>query len=295
MSRLVISALMFFMLSVMGCGGPEPVTANRYEGSDSLFATLVENVATSEGLERIADIDHSRLGAEAGSVMPPARVLIFSNPQLDAQLIQINPLIAIDLPLRVLAYESVPERSELVAFNSFEYLRSRYVLSDLPQLEALYQASMAEALHGIQPEQVSVIDNDMMQPDGIITIDSPFDFESTVEKLVAAIDAQDDTVWFGNVDFQARAKEQGIDIGPTRLLLFGGPAPGAKAMVEAPSLGLDAFCQKLLVWQDRSGAVKASFNDILAIAERLRVPKNIPLRVINRRLNSTFSAALEQE
>jgi hypothetical protein len=39
----------------------------------------------------------------------------------------------------------------------------------------------------------------------------------------------------------------GIELPPTLLLLFGAPIPGAKAMADAPTLGLDASCQKLLV------------------------------------------------
>ena len=280
---------------LVACGGPEPVTAERYEGPDSLFATLDENVAASEALDKVVEIDHSRLGAEAGSVMPPAKVLIFSNPELEAQLLEINPLIAVDLPLRVLAYEAVADRESTVTFNSFDYLRSRYGLGDSPALAEMFDESMAAALRGVAPERIALFSNDAMQPDGIITLDSPFDFETTAARLTAAIDAQDDTVWFGTVDFQVRAQEQGVEIGPSLLLLFGGPAPGAKAMAKAPTLGLDAFCQKLLVWQDETGAVKASFNDLLAIAERQGVPKAPALRVINRRLNSTFRAALEQE
>ena len=63
-------------------------------------------------------------------------------------------------------------------------------------------------------------------------------------------------------------------------------------MQVAPTLGLDAFCQKLLIWQDASGAVHVTFNDLLALAERQQVSSGIPLRVINRRIKRTFSEAL---
>ena len=280
-------------IALAACSGPEPVTAERYERPDGLFAVLDENVAASETLEKIIEIDHSRLGAEAGSVMPPAKVLIFSNPELEAKLLSVNPLVAIDLPLRVLAYESMSDGSSRAVFNSFDYLQSRYELGDLIELEGMFDDSMAAVLRGVGPENLATFANDSMQPDGITTLDSPFDFDTTVERLAAAIDAQDDTVWFGIVDFQARAQEQSIEIGPSRLLLFGGPAPGAKAMAEAPTLGLDAFCQKLLVWQDETGAVRASFNDLLVLAERQQVRKSPALRVINYRLTSTFENALE--
>ena len=278
-----------------GCGGPEPVASERYKGPDSLFEILDENVAASGTLEKIVEIDHSRLGAEAGSTMPPARVLIFSNPALEALLVGVNPLVAIDLPLRVLAYDNPADGEPTVTFNSFDYLRSRYGLADQKALATMYDASMAAAVRGIESARVASFSNDIMQPDRIITLDSPFDFETTVERLTAAIDAQDDTVWFGVVDFQQRAQEQGVEVAPAKLLLFGGPAPGAKAMAKTPTLGLDAFCQKLLVWQDETGAVKASFNDLLAVAERQEVPKSPALRVINHRLSSTFEGALEAD
>lgn len=289
---LVVSIM---ILGLSGCGGPDPVTADRYEGPDSLFAILDENVAASDVLEKIVEIDHSRLGAEAGSAMPPARVLIFSDPGLDAALMAWNPLVAIDLPLRVLAYETVPGGESRVITNSFDYLRSRYALGDAADLQARYDAALAAALNGISAEHVAAFPRDAMQPDGITTIESPFDVATTVQRLSDAIDAQDDTVWFGKLDFQARAKGQGVAIAPATMLLFGGPAPGAKAMAKAPTLGLDAFCQKLLVWQDETGAVRASFNDLLAVAERQGVPKSPALRVINHRLTSTFESALEPD
>ena len=290
-ARLSVWVMLAAVLTA--CGDPEPVSEDRYAGADRLFSIVDSNVAAHEGLSKVVEIDHSRLAAEAGSVMPPARVLIFSSPELEAQLVAINPLVAIDLPLRILAYESVADLESRVTFNSFDYLRSRYGLDELPQIDAAYMASMADALEGVPAEARTEFAQDSMQPDGITSLDSPFDFETTVERVVAAIDAQDDTIWFGQVDYQAQARELGIETGPARLLLFGAPAPGAKAMAEAPTLGLDAFCQKFVFWEDSAGQVRLSFNDLLAIADRQDVPKSIALRVVNRRIESTFEDALE--
>ena len=155
--------------------------------------------------------------------------------------------------------------------------------------------SIGQALQGIDKKQQSSFPSDAMDPDGIITIASPYNFLETIERVQAAIASQDDTVGFGEVDFQARAKSQGIDIAPNLLILFGGPAPGAKAMTKAPTLGLDGFCQKFLIWQDEQGAVYLSFNDLLVLAERQGVSKSIPLRVINYRLSSVFEDVLSTE
>lgn len=62
-------------------------------------------------------------------------------------------------------------------------------------------------------------------------------------------------------------------------------------MSDSPTLGLDAFCHKFLLWQDSSGKTHLSFNDLLLIAERQDANKSIALRVINYRLNTLLEAA----
>lgn len=291
-SFIVTLTVTFLAIGLTACDSEKPLTAERYAGPDLLFEQIKQNVETAENLEVIQEIDHSRLGAEAGSNMPPARVLIFSNPELETVLIQKNPLIALDLPLRVLAYESAPGGESRVIFNNFDYLRSRYQLNGLNMIGADLQKSMDQALEGIDQEQIASFANDQMQPDGIITLASPFDFSETLERVRAGIESQDDTVGFGEIDFKAQALELGIIQAPSTMILFGGPAPGAKAMAKAPTLGLDGFCQKFLVWEDGNGQVNLSFNDLMALAERQNAGKSAALRVINYRLKSVFTEAL---
>ena len=287
--------LSFLVLVVLlaGCDGGPPLTAERYEQSDALFSRIETNVESADSLQKVLSIDHSRLGVEAGSEMPPARVLIFSDPILELGLIQQNPLLAIDLPLRVLAYESEPGGQGKIIYNSYEYLESRYDLGSLADLKDRFNQSMSLVLDGIGPEHIAAFEQNTMKPDGITTIVSPYDFETTIEKIWAAINSQDDTVSFGSVDFQEKARVAGVEIKPATLILFGGPGPGAKAMSKSPTLGLDAFCQKFLVWQDESNQVHLSFNNLLALAERQDVKKAAALRVINFRLSKVFSEALD--
>ena len=102
-------------------------------------------------------------------------------------------------------------------------------------------------------------------------------------------------MYFGTVDFQANASSLGVDIRPSFMILFGGPGPGGKAMAKAPTLGLDGFCQKFLIWEDENGTVHLSFNDLLMLAERQAASKSPVLRVVALRLNKTFKDALTLE
>jgi uncharacterized protein (DUF302 family) len=287
-------ALLPLLILVTACGADAPVGPERYVETDAMVATIRSNIAGSERLSEVVVIDHSRLGHEAGSPMPPSRVVLFSDPQLESELIAQNPLTALDLPLRLLAYEAhAGERSRLI-YNSFDYLVSRYDLDETANgtQRKAYEQAMSLAMRNIDQGALAAFGDDSMKPDGIITISSPFGFEETLARVNAAIDAQDDTVRFGVVDFQANAARQGITLDHAYMILFGGPGPGGKAMADAVTLGLDAFCQKFLIWADPQGNVHLSFNDLLDLAERQDVPKRLPLRVINFRLDKVFSEAL---
>jgi uncharacterized protein (DUF302 family) len=281
-------------LAVSSCDRNSPITIDRFQSSDELFEKIDSNVAKEASLHKVFEIDHSRLGAQEESHMPPARVLMFSDKKLESELLKRNQLVGIDLPLRILAFESVPNGPSKITYNSYDYLASRYSLSSSGITRDLFEKSMFLALSGINPANMATFSQDQMQPDGIVTLDSPFDFKETVSRILRAINSQNDTIIFGSIDFQSQVQEFGVDIPPTKLILFGGPSPGAKAMRNAPTLGLDAFCQKLLVWEDDQQVVHISFNDLLRVAERQDVGKSIPLRVIAFRLKQTFTNALDE-
>jgi uncharacterized protein (DUF302 family) len=85
----------------------------------------------------------------------------------------------------------------------------------------------------------------------------------------------------------------GVALAPAQLLLFGGPAPGGVAMAAFPEIGLDAFCQKLLVYRDEQGTTRVIYNDIAALAELHYGRSAKPHAMLNKRLTTTFFTALE--
>ena len=272
----------------------EGILESRYVEPDRLYQALADNVRANPEFEVIVDIDHSRLATKAGSSMPPAHVLIWSDPELEAAILRNNPLAGVDLPLRALAFEDQSTGRAAVIANTYDYVARRYSLPEDAAVRTRYEAAIAKAVRGIPQSAAVRFPSDAMPDAGLITLESTHDFEATERRIQGAIDAQSDAVTFGRVDFAARARAHGVVLNPTVLILFGAPGPGGKAMKSAPTLGLDAFCQKLLIWQDDSGTVHVTFNDLLALADRQQVSGGIPLWFINRRLKGTFSEALEQ-
>jgi len=59
----------------------------------------------SRGITVFATIDHKKAAEAVGESMPPATVLIVGNPKVGTALMQENPRLAIELPLKILIYE----------------------------------------------------------------------------------------------------------------------------------------------------------------------------------------------
>ena len=79
----------------------------------------------SRNLSLFAHIDHSGEAKRVGLKMNEAHVLIFGNPKAGTPLLIASPLLALDLPLKVLVWQSDDDRV-WVSSTSVAYLRDRY-------------------------------------------------------------------------------------------------------------------------------------------------------------------------
>ena len=105
------------------------------ETIDRLTAALKE-----KGIVPAARIDHAAAAKLAGLELKPTQVLLFGNPKLGTPLMKSDRHIAIDLPMRVLAWED-DQGKVRVGYVSSQTLQSRYKVSD--QIEPLQALSRA--------------------------------------------------------------------------------------------------------------------------------------------------------
>jgi len=286
-TRLIVVCLATLLLA--SCNKQEPADEALYSAVDGLYEALAANIKRSDV---IATIDHSRLAAERGEVMPPARVVIFSDPDVNTSILRKNPMAGLDLPFRVLAYAEGD--TPAVIFTPADYLERRYDLGDMAALRR-YQASVRNVVRAVPEDVIVNFDtSSLAKGQGIVALDSVYNFDQTVQRLKEAIMAEGDTIWFGEIDYQKEAEELGVDLRPVTLLLFGAPGPGAKAMAEYPRMGLDAFCQKLLVYEKRDGRIGVLLNDMTAFAELHYGDSGMPHQVIGRRMRDTLGGAVEK-
>lgn len=94
-------------------------------------ARLISLVA-SKGMKVFAVIDHSEAAASAGMTLRDTKVVIFGSPQAGTPVMQASPLVALDLPLKVLVWADGDQTK--VSYTALNALGARYDLS--PDLEA---------------------------------------------------------------------------------------------------------------------------------------------------------------
>src|SRR4030088_1694325 len=84
---------------------------------------LIEAIA-SRGLTVFAQIDHAAAASEAGLELAPELVVLFGNPRAGTPLMQSDPRIGVELPLRMLVWEDGD--GALLGYNDPRELAARY-------------------------------------------------------------------------------------------------------------------------------------------------------------------------
>ncbi len=85
----------------------------------------VQTLARVRGMTIFAQIDFSGDAERSGLVLRPTGLVILGNPKGGTPLMVAAPTVAIDLPLKVLAWEDAQGKT-WVAYNEPEYMRARH-------------------------------------------------------------------------------------------------------------------------------------------------------------------------
>ncbi|MDR3680623.1 MAG: DUF302 domain-containing protein [Flavipsychrobacter sp.] len=94
------------------------------ETIDRLVILLEKNGATIYNR-----IDQQHEVGKTGREIPPIEFILFGNPASGGSIMDFNPLAALDLPLKILAWKD-SDQLVRVAFNDPLYIQKRYSLPD---------------------------------------------------------------------------------------------------------------------------------------------------------------------
>ena len=113
------------MLSIPAFAGDNGLISKPSKYSVAQTLDRFEAVAKEKGITIFARVDHSGGAEQVGLKMRPTQLLIIGSPKGGTPVMVAAPSAAIDLPLKVLAWEDDKGKVWL-SYNSPEYLMKRH-------------------------------------------------------------------------------------------------------------------------------------------------------------------------
>jgi uncharacterized protein (DUF302 family) len=132
MVRTAVAAVLLLALTAAAPtaqAGPKGMVVKTSEHGVAATLDKLEKVLKKNGIRVFARVDHAAGAERAGMSLPATQLLIFGNPQLGTPLMQSARSVAIDLPMKALAYADAAGTVHL-AYNDPAYLAERHGITD---------------------------------------------------------------------------------------------------------------------------------------------------------------------
>jgi uncharacterized protein (DUF302 family) len=116
-------------------------------GTVASTAGELERIVKARGLNVFSVVDHAAGAVSVGMTLRPATLVIFGNPKGGTPLMQCEPSLGLELPLKMLVREDA-DGKVLIEYNDPRWVVERYHASDCPAVagvEKLLRSLAAEA------------------------------------------------------------------------------------------------------------------------------------------------------
>src|SRR5262245_15861232 len=121
------------LASTASAGAPGGLVAKRSPYPVAETMDRLERAVKDRELFVIARVDHAAAAQRVGLALRPTQLLIFGNPKGGTPLMQSAPSIAIDLPLKAVAWED--DKGQVwLAYNDPGWLAMRHGVSDRAEI-----------------------------------------------------------------------------------------------------------------------------------------------------------------
>ena len=134
----------FISLALLGCNNKKGAFLETVETQNDVptaVSKLINSIKAKE-LTHFQTIDHAKNAKDVGLRLKPETVVIFGNPKMGTQLMECNPSMGLDLPLRILIstnYEGVTS----ITYTNPEYWSLKHNIKDKKCLAIIKKAHIA--------------------------------------------------------------------------------------------------------------------------------------------------------
>ncbi|MGB5506481.1 MAG: DUF302 domain-containing protein [Sulfurovum sp.] len=142
MRKLLLIGLVGFVL--LGCDSKKGTFLETVESENDLPTAVakLEKLIKAQGLTHFNTIDHKANANKVDMNLKPETVVVFGNPKMGTVLMNCNPSMGLDLPLRML-FTTDYEGKTTITYTNPEYWSLKHNIKDKNCLSILNKAKMA--------------------------------------------------------------------------------------------------------------------------------------------------------
>lgn len=142
MRNFILIGLAGFLF--VGCDAKRGTFLNTVESQNDHASSVekFENLIKKQGLTHFSTIDHQANAKSVSMNLKPETVVVFGNPKMGTVLMNCNPSMGLDLPLRML-FTTNYEGITTITYTNPEYWSLKHNIKDKNCLEILNKAKMA--------------------------------------------------------------------------------------------------------------------------------------------------------
>lgn len=194
-------------------------------------------VNTDRTLEISTEINHVQNAKDVNLELGFNQVFFIDNPRYSVPLIDENPLMALEFPIRIGFFQI--ENEKFIVARSEDYFLKRYRLANSAALRSVGTLSETFLKQSSNAAYTQNSPIDSLDNNGIRTIKSPKNYEETVSSIEKLIESNEDLSLFESKDFAKDAKNIGAELKPLHLFVFGNPKVGTQLMQQNPNFSID--------------------------------------------------------
>lgn len=186
------------------------------------------------------------------------RMILFSNPSLEAPLISQKPEMGLEFPSRVMVYED-RDRYVLVAYNNTEFLSRMYELNDMSAIQNL-ESSLSQIVSN-STGNMTIKNESTTFGRNAMTIPSANSFTETFNRLRNEIADSNELTLVETINHQQAASMVGIEMRQNRLLLLTTGEFEAN-LIDGNQLASIDLPIRILVWEDENNITQISYQNL---------------------------------
>lgn len=130
MKKLIFLLSMLLGLSAQAADGLVVIGSAHSVGKT---ADRLEQIVTNAGFKVIARVNHGKAAKGVGIDLKPVELLIFGKPKTGSLLMQSQPTVAIDLPMKYLVWEDAAGKVS-IGWNDPAWIAARHGIDDKGKL-----------------------------------------------------------------------------------------------------------------------------------------------------------------